>query len=616
MEEKQVSILNWKKGTRQGDPISAYLFIIVLEVIFLNIIQNKHIKGIKLFEKEFIYTAYADDTTFFLQNKNSVKILLEAFHACSFFSGLKPNKSKCEIAGIGLLKGVNVALCGMECVNLENDTIKILGIHYSYNQALENDQNFTDQIIKIENVLKLWRSRSLNLEGKITVFKSLALSKIIHLALVKTIPNTTIEELNKIQKNFIWNNSKPKIKNCTLSGNYLNGGLKNVNIKAKIISLQLSWIKRLFDNNSHNWKIIPLGFINKYLEKNFKFHSNLQIDSKYVQTFPKYFKEIIIAWSRNLACKPDIPSAILSQFLWFNNFLSVDNSSIYFRCFSEKGISFISDLFSDGHLKSWVDNRLEYNRDEKYKFKWIQLVHAIPKSWKESLAFDNGNSNNLFINDHHLLKKHQISCLPKLNSKELYLMQIILEYKKPTSQAYFENIFKNFTFDWNKIYLLPRLVTLDSVLRSFQYKILHNVLYLNQKLFLFRMVSSPLCSFCNREEETILHTFYSCTFTKALWNDLKNLVERSFQLPDLTPQSAMFGFLDINSNFYLIFNHLLLIFKFYVYKARSIKNVSFNVLKIKIKKVQEAEKNISKNNANKYAKYKKKWQSLERALNC
>ena len=253
------------------------------------------------------------------------------------------------------------------------------------------------------------------------------MSKIIHLALVKPIPNTTVEELNKIQKDFIWNNSKPKIKNCTLSGSYLDGGLKNVNIKAKTISLQCSWIKRLFDNNSHNWKIIPLGFINKYLGRDFKFHSNLQIDSKYVKTFPKYFKEVINAWSRNLVCKPNIPSAILSQFLWFNNFICIDNSSIYFRCFSEKVISFISDLFdSNGHLKPWNDIRLEYNLDEKYKFKWIQLIHAIPKSWKESLAFDNGNSNNLFILDHHLLKKHQISCLPKLNSKELYLMQISL----------------------------------------------------------------------------------------------------------------------------------------------------------------------------------------------
>ena len=274
------------------------------------------------------------------------------------------------------------------------------------------------------------------------------MSKIIYLALVKTIPNTTVEELNKIQKNFIWNNSKPKIKHCTLSGSYLDGGLKNINIKAKIISLQCSWIKRLFDDNSHNWKIIPLGFINKYLGKDFRFHSNLQIDSKYVKTFPKYFKEVITAWSRNLACKPNIPSAILSQFLWFNNFIHIDNSSIYFRCFSEKGISFISGLFdSNGRLKPWNDIRLEYNLDEKYKFKWIQLIHAIPKSWKESLAFDNGNSNNLFILDHHLLKKHQISCLPKLNSKELYLMQIVLEYKKPSSQVYFENIFNNFNFD-------------------------------------------------------------------------------------------------------------------------------------------------------------------------
>ena len=193
-------------------------------------------------------------------------------------------------------------------------------------------------------------------------------------------------------------------------------------------------------------------------------------------------------------------------------------------------------------------------------------------------------------------------------------MQIIVEYKKPTSQVYFENIFKNFNFDWNKIYILPRLVTLDSVLRSFQYKVLHNVLYLNQKLFLFRTVSSPLCSFCNREEETILHTFYSCIFTKALWNDLKNSVERFLQLPDLTPQSAMFGFLDINTNVYLISNHLLLIFKFYVYKARSIKEVNFNILKRKIKKFKK-QKKISKNNANKYAKYKKKWQILEPALN-
>ena len=209
-----------ERGTRQGDPISAYLFILVLEIVFLSLKQNKNMKGIELFQHEFLYTAYADDTTFFLKNKNSVILLFDVFHNFSLFSGLKPNKSKCEIAGISVLKGVQVALCGMQCIDLNESTIKILGIHYSYNKTLENEENFKNHIIKIEEVLKLWRLRNLTVQGKITIFKTLALSKIIHMALVKVIPTSTIVLLNKIQKQFIWNNLKPKIKQSTLCNKY------------------------------------------------------------------------------------------------------------------------------------------------------------------------------------------------------------------------------------------------------------------------------------------------------------------------------------------------------------------------------------------------------------
>ena len=71
---------------------------------------------------------------FFLSDENSVTEVMQIFEHLSLFSGLKPSKSKCEIAGIGVLKGVQMALCGMECVNLKNNTIKILGIHFSYNR--------------------------------------------------------------------------------------------------------------------------------------------------------------------------------------------------------------------------------------------------------------------------------------------------------------------------------------------------------------------------------------------------------------------------------------------------------------------------------------------------
>ena len=76
------------------------------------------------------------------------------------------------MAGIGFLKGVNVALCGMKCINLNTETVKILGIHYSYYKNKRQNENFVQHIIKIENVLKVWRMRKLTILGRIAVFKS------------------------------------------------------------------------------------------------------------------------------------------------------------------------------------------------------------------------------------------------------------------------------------------------------------------------------------------------------------------------------------------------------------------------------------------------------------
>ena len=43
---------------------------------------------------------------------------MNAFDKFSLLSGLKPNKAKCEIADVGVLKRVSLALCGMDCIDL------------------------------------------------------------------------------------------------------------------------------------------------------------------------------------------------------------------------------------------------------------------------------------------------------------------------------------------------------------------------------------------------------------------------------------------------------------------------------------------------------------------
>ena len=54
---------------------------------------------------------------------------------------------------------------------------------------------------------------------------------------------------------------------------------------------------------------------------------------------------------------------------------------------------------------------------------------------------DSENSISLAIQDHDLIKKDQILCLNKLDSKELYNIQLLINFLKPVSQAYFENVF-------------------------------------------------------------------------------------------------------------------------------------------------------------------------------
>ena len=81
----------------------------------------------------------------------------------------------------------------MKCVNLNKETAKILGVHFSYNKNCEEDNNFSEHIVKIENILKLWRMKQLTLEGTIMVFKFLAISEVIHLLLITKLHNNTID---------------------------------------------------------------------------------------------------------------------------------------------------------------------------------------------------------------------------------------------------------------------------------------------------------------------------------------------------------------------------------------------------------------------------------------
>ena len=103
---------------------------------------------------------------------------------------------------------------------------------------------------------------------------------------------------------------------------------------------------------------------------------------------------------------------------------------------------------------------------------------------------------------------------------EIYTILIFKYQKHSPSNIYFKNLFNDNDINWAAIYKLPTLVTHNTYMRSFQYKILNNVLFLTKRLHIFGIKSLPLCCFCNLNDETPFHMFYEFDRVKCLWSDL------------------------------------------------------------------------------------------------
>ena len=128
----------------------------------------------------------------------------------------------------------------------------------------------------------------------------------------------------------------------------------------------------------------------------------------------------------------------------------------------------------------------------------------------------------------------------------------------------------------------------------FQYKILNNILYFNERLHKFGYVESPLCSLCNSETETMTHLFCHYSKTIQLWSSLSSWCKECLALPTLEPSTAILGFWNINDVKSKLINHILILFKYFIYADRNIKHAAnFHALKLFISSVQKIEQKIA-----------------------
>ena len=145
-----------KRGIRQGCPLSAYLFIIAAELMAINIRNDSKIKGIRIGEEEIKLSQYADDTTCYLADERSLRLLLLKLGLFSCCSGLRMNLEKTKAKLLGPLQLQQNNKYGIEWIT---DKVTSLGIIHCESDEDMFTYNFKPRIENIKNLFNIWIQR-------------------------------------------------------------------------------------------------------------------------------------------------------------------------------------------------------------------------------------------------------------------------------------------------------------------------------------------------------------------------------------------------------------------------------------------------------------------------
>lgn len=598
------------RGCRQGDPLSPYVFLLCAEILSLLLKKDKDVRGINIGDIEYRLSQFADDTTIILDgSEQSFNACMNILNVYANISGLKINNSKTRAVWIGSKKFGGETFNHRYKLDWKQTDFIILGINFSCNLESMIEINFREKIKQLEREMKQWSRRILTPFGRITILKTLIISKLNHLFIA--LPNPTDEIINNLNKsffNFIWQSKVDRVKREVLMQDYEKGGLKMINLRAYILALKCTWIRRLVTTEAKYKGIFETCYtnLNDIITRGTEFKKTLKHNkSNY------FWNDVLDAWVKlcNLS-KPTTLTDVLSENLWNNNGIRIENRPIFYRHWFIKNIHFLKDLFDEqGNLMDVHTFCLKYQI--RVNFLEYFGVRAAVEDFIRRKGIDTETENkpptNIYIPFHlkEILKSNK-------GCKDMYKIfnnkEVLIKSKEKWNQA-----FGNITLNWKTIYTLPAKSCSNTKLHWFQYRIIHRILATNDFLLKLRVREDNLCTFCGLLPEKIEHLFWHCHVVTEFWESVERWVLQKGQfLLNVNKQSAIFGkTYNLLSN--KAINYILIVTRFYIYKCRiGNKQLNLHAWKNEIRQYILIEKLIAiKNNVfDKFSKVWQKWVTL------
>jgi exonuclease III len=250
------------RGVRQGDPLSPILFNIGIETLANAFRHSTIYKGIDLPGKDNIKVLmYADDTLIVFQKQSDVNEIDEILQLYSKASGAIINKSKSEIV---LFQLEDINKFDVKDYTIKKHT-KYLGIMIGHD--IPTNLIWDPILSKMRAICILWKKRSLSIQDRVVLCKSLIYSRVWYIATNQLIPQTILEEIKQIAKDFIWAGKKAPVKHKIAALRKRDGGLGVLNVELQIQAIRSKWITQWFSDEPQKWKSIVTWFLEESTKK-------------------------------------------------------------------------------------------------------------------------------------------------------------------------------------------------------------------------------------------------------------------------------------------------------------------------------------------------------------
>ena len=333
------------RGLFQGNPISPYCFILIIELLAIMIRKNSKIEGLKIGEINYLLSLFADDLDIFIKNDTKVwyelKKTIEEFEK---ISGLTVNYDKTSIYRLGSARRTNAMAYATKKLHWSKGPINILGVWYTENEEDLLEKNYSELLSKAEGITNIWKMRGLSLMGAVCVFNSLVSSLFIYrLAALPLLTREYISKYNSVARDFIWRGKKPKVAFTVIQGLKEQGGLNLSDLEARDRSMKLQGVCRLITNET--MKATAYLILENPMRD---FIWEIQIRKKDIQELygnrKDFWVDVLRTWTDFTYRKPKSGDQVLQQLLWWNSSIRIGRKVHFNRKWFRAGINHIRDL--------------------------------------------------------------------------------------------------------------------------------------------------------------------------------------------------------------------------------------------------------------------------------